>query len=90
MTQYIKRGLFRKKTSKYKNLWAHHDDWITVKALANQLRLTVIETVRELLRVYYKCITEKHERKIESLENQNFILKVELKKYRDRFGIIKD
>ena len=90
MTKYIRTGLFRRKTTKYKTLWCNHGDWLLFRALAKRLRLTIIEMLHEVLTVYTKCTLEKHEQKIESLENQKFILATELKKYRDRFGVIKD
>jgi len=90
MAHYIRTGLFRKKTTRYKTLWCNHGDWLIFRALASRLRRTMIETLHEVLHVYTKCKAEDHERKIESLENQRFILAVELKKYSDRFGVIKD
>ena len=90
MAHYIREGLFRRKTTKYKTLWCNHDDWFLFRAVAQRLRLTIIEMLHEVLTVYLKCTSEKHEQKIESLENQRFILAAELKKYRDRFGVIKD
>lgn len=90
MPDYIRRGLFRKKMTKYKPLYCNHADWLIFKALAARLNRTIIETLHEVLVTYNKCTAENHEQKIESLENQRFILAVELKKYHDRFGIIKD
>lgn len=90
MADYIRRGLFRRKTTKYKTLWCNHSDWLLFRALAARLHFTIIEMLHEVLTVYTRCTEEKHEQKIESLENQRFILAVELKKYRDRFGVIKD
>ena len=89
MPHYMKQGLFRKKTTKYKPLYCNHADWLIFRALAARSRRTIIEMLHETLTIATKCTAEDHERKIESLENQRFILAVELKKYQDRFGIIK-
>ena len=90
MPHYMKQGLFRKRVTKYKPLYCNHADWLIFKALAARSNHTIIEILHEVLVTYNKCTAEKHEQKIESLENQRFILAVELKKYRDRFGVIKD
>jgi len=50
----------------------------------------MIETIHKILNVYIKYTSEKFERQIESLENQKVILAAEVKRYQDRFGIIKD
>ena len=89
MAHYIREGLFRKKVTKYKPLYCNHADWLIFKALAARHNRTIIEMLHETLTIATRCTAEDHEHKIQSLENQRFILAVDLKKYQDRFGIIK-
>jgi hypothetical protein len=90
MADYIKRGLFRKKTTKYKTLWCNHADWLIFRALAARSNRTIIETMHEVLIVYNECQGQNHKKQIEDLDDKLVILAAELRKYRDRFGIIKD
>lgn len=90
MADYIPRGLFRKKTTKYKTLWCNHADWLMFRALAARLNRTIIETMHEVLHVYLECHEQNHKKQIEDLDNKLTLLAAELRKYRARFGIIKD
>ena len=90
MADYLKRGLFRKKVTKYKPLWCNHADWLIFKALAARLNRTIIEMMHEVLIVYNECHGQNHKKQIKDLDDKLVLLAAELRKYRDRFGIIKD
>jgi len=90
MAHYIREGLFRRKTTKYKTLWCNHDDWLLFRALAAQLNRTIIETMHEVLHVYLECHEQNHKKQIEDLDDKLVLLAAELRKYQERFGIIKD
>ncbi len=86
MVKKIRTGLLGKKVTKYKPLWCSHADWLILKSLASRENRTMIEMIHEALSVYLKCTGQKHEREIESLENQRIILAAELLEYQQRFG----
>ena len=90
MAHYIRTGLFRKKTTRYKTLWCNHADWLIFKALAAQLNRTMTETMHEVLVVYNECQGQNHKKQIEDLDDKLTLLAAELRKYRARYGIIRD
>ena len=89
MAHKIRVGLFRRKVTKFKNMACYHADWLIYRSIADKMRYTMAEMLHHVITVYLKCTKENHERQIESLENQRVTLAVELKKYRDKFGVIK-
>jgi len=60
------------------------------KALAARLNRTIIEMMHEVLTVYNECTLQNHKKQIEDLDDKLVLLAAELRKYRDRFGIIRD
>ena len=90
MAHYLKQGLFRKKVTKYKPLYCNHADWLIFRALAARLNRTIIETLHEVLIVYNECHGQNHKKQIEDLDDKLTLLAAELRKYRARYGIIRD
>jgi len=85
----IRKGLFGSIT-KYKPLWCLHNDWVTVKALSEKKLISITKLIHDMIKVYLECHEQNHNKQIESLNNKVIILAAEVRKYRDRFGIIKD
>ncbi|MBA7590712.1 hypothetical protein ES708_32842 [subsurface metagenome] len=65
-------------------------DWITMKSLSKRLNCTMIEMLHEVLLVYNECHGQNHKKQIEDLDNKLTLLAAELRKYRARYGIIRD
>jgi len=89
MVKRIRKGLFGSVT-KYKALWCSHSDWLTVKALSNKKYCSITQLTHEMIQVYLECHEQNHKKQIEDLNEKLIILAAELRKYRDRFGVIKD
>lgn len=76
--------------TKYKPIWCNHADWMIMKSLQERLNCTMLQLQRTLIETYLTCKEQKHEKQIEDLDKKLIILAAELRKYRERFGIIKD
>ena len=89
MAKKVRTGLFTKKT-KYKPVWCNHADWITLKSLTMRLNCTMIELLHNIIQVFITCKENDHEKQINDLSDKVDILAYELRRYRDKFGVIKD
>ncbi len=88
MVKKIRTGLFRKKITKYKPLWCNHADWLIFKAWAARENRTMVEMIHEALLVYNECKGKNHEKQIEDLDDKLTLLAAELRRYRDKYGIL--
>ena len=73
---------------RYYTLMVRRDDYITVKALAAQLKMTHVDFEHKLLTVYLECKEKKHEAIIADLLRRKDELLVALEIYIARFGKI--
>lgn len=87
MVKRIRKGLFGSIT-KYKSLWCTHSDWLTVKALSEKKRCPITQLLHEMIKNYLECAGQNHEKQIGDLADKVDILAYELRKYRDKFGIL--
>ena len=72
----------------YYTLMIRRDDYITVKALASQEKMTHVDLQHKLLTVYLECKKKNHEAVIADLEKKQDVLVDALKLYYKRVGKI--